>query len=140
MVIVVVVVIVAVLAVPTLGILSAIAIPNFLTAMQRAKQKRTMAEIRTMAKEPDAYYATNARYPETLAGTKDDAWGNPLYYTCISEEEKRCIGYGIVSAGKDGQFEHERAADYTEARTTKFDADIVYVNGAFLQYPEGVQN
>ena len=130
-------IIVVVIGVPMLGIVSAIAIPNLLTAMERSRQKRTMADIRTMAGQADAYFATHGRYPETLDGTKNDGWGTPLYYTCISEGEKRCTGYGIVSAGKDRRFEHESAAEYTEARTTKFDADIAWVNGAFLQYPEG---
>ena len=32
-----------------IGILAAIAIPNLLTALQRSRQKRTMADIRTLA-------------------------------------------------------------------------------------------
>src|SRR5438270_13990627 len=35
--------------VAVIGILAAIAIPNLLTAMQRSKQKRTMADMRTIA-------------------------------------------------------------------------------------------
>ena len=37
------------IVVAIIGILAAIAIPNLLTAMQRSKQKRTMADIRTIA-------------------------------------------------------------------------------------------
>ncbi len=37
------------IVVAIIGILAAIAIPNLLTAMQRAKQKRTMADIRAIA-------------------------------------------------------------------------------------------
>src|ERR1700704_779090 len=37
------------IVVAIIGILAAIAIPNLLTAMQRAKQKRTMADVRTIA-------------------------------------------------------------------------------------------
>src|SRR5437762_11848725 len=37
------------IVVAIIGILAAIAIPNLLTAMQRSKQKRTMADIRTEA-------------------------------------------------------------------------------------------
>src|SRR6266436_6704770 len=37
------------IVVAIIGILAAIAIPNLLTAMQRAKQKRTMADLRTIA-------------------------------------------------------------------------------------------
>src|SRR5918997_5373988 len=37
------------IVVAIIGILAAIAIPNLLTAMQRSKQKRTMADMRTAA-------------------------------------------------------------------------------------------
>ncbi|MEO8035925.1 MAG: prepilin-type N-terminal cleavage/methylation domain-containing protein, partial [Acidobacteriota bacterium] len=37
------------IVVAIIGILAAIAIPNLLTALQRAKQKRTLADIRSIA-------------------------------------------------------------------------------------------
>src|SRR5437660_11185865 len=37
------------IVVAIIGILAAIAIPNLLTAMQRARQKRSMADMRTIA-------------------------------------------------------------------------------------------
>src|SRR5476651_2217805 len=37
------------IVVAIIGILAAIAIPNLLTAMQRSKQKRTMADMRSLA-------------------------------------------------------------------------------------------
>ena len=43
--------------------------------------------------------------------------------------------YGIRSAGKDGSF----SAAYTVGPTTAFNNDIVYSNGSFIAYPEGVQ-
>jgi hypothetical protein len=47
----------------------------------------------------------------------------------------------IASAGKDGQFERNDLADYLAApvATTGFDCDIVYSNGAFIEYPQGTQ-
>src|SRR5215212_5240736 len=45
------------------GILAAIAIPNLLTAMQRSKQKRSMADIRTIATAVEAYATDHNRYP-----------------------------------------------------------------------------
>ena len=38
-----------------IGILAAIAIPNLLTAMQRSRQKGTMADMRTLATALEAY-------------------------------------------------------------------------------------
>jgi len=42
--------------------------------------------------------------------------------------------YGIRSAGKDGVL-----TDVVPGPTTLFDCDIVYSNGSFIQYPEGIQ-
>src|SRR5688500_12367673 len=38
-----------------IGILAAIAIPNLLTAMQRSRQKRTMADMRVIATKIESY-------------------------------------------------------------------------------------
>src|SRR5450759_4697941 len=49
-----------------IGILAAIAIPNLLSAVQRGKQKRTMADMRTLATAIEAYAVDNNNY---VAGT-----------------------------------------------------------------------
>src|SRR5437667_2758951 len=88
------------IVVAIIGILAAIAIPNLLTAMQRSKQKRTMADMRTIATECEAratdlnkYNAAGAcSFPQTDAGLSNlqsylaptyvktfpskDGWGN----------------------------------------------------------------
>src|SRR5579863_8921556 len=60
------------IVVAIIGILAAIAIPNLLTAMQRAKQKRTMADMRTIATAWEAratdvnrYNAAGVTFPTT---------------------------------------------------------------------------
>src|SRR5437588_11122851 len=95
------------IVVAIIGILAAIAIPNLLTAMQRAKQKRTMADMRTIATAWEAratdvnkYTAAGAFLPTTtianatmdvmLAPTyikslpKNDGWGNPWVFAVDS--------------------------------------------------------
>ena len=57
MVIVIAVVVGGFVVVAIIGILAAIAIPNLLTAMQRSEQKRTMADIRTIATAIEARVA-----------------------------------------------------------------------------------
>jgi type II secretion system protein G len=64
------------IVVAIIGILAAIAIPNLLTAMQRSKQKRTMADMRTAATAWEAratdtnkYNAAGALSIITIAGT-----------------------------------------------------------------------
>jgi type II secretion system protein G len=147
------------IVVAIIGILAAIAIPNLLTAMQRSKQKRTMADIRTIATAWEAratdlnkYNAAGLTLPTgkvTVANLTTflaptyvktfpikDGWGNP--WTFAADQDwgiaTAAQQYIIVSNGKDG------AADGRPgAATTNFDCDIIYGNGTFLQYPEGVQ-
>jgi Tfp pilus assembly protein PilE len=126
----VVIVIVALLVVVGfIGILAAIAVPNLLTAMQRAKQKRTMADIRAMALPVEEYKAANNRPPESIA-IKKDGWGNNFRYASDG------TNYWIVSAGKDGKFEEAEAWHYQQGETRNFDCDIVLSNGTFQRYPE----
>src|SRR5436190_337891 len=49
-----------------IGIVAAIAIPNLLTAMQRSKQARTIADIRTLATAAEAYGTDHHEYPKSL--------------------------------------------------------------------------
>jgi Tfp pilus assembly protein PilE len=145
------------------GILAAIAIPNLLTATQRAKQKRTMADIRSLSTAVEAYSTDhNNEYPkgsslaelsQSLAPTyikmvpSADGWGNTLQYVCLKDatkpESEKCVGYAIGSAGKDLRFEHDSLLETLvgpERPTTNFDCDIVYSAGKFVEYPEGVQH
>ena len=113
------------------GILAAIAVPNLLTAMQRAKQKRTIADMRTMATSVEEYKATNNRPPESIKILKD-GWGNNFRYASDG------TNYWIVSGGKDGKFEEAEAWHYPQGGTTNFDCDIVLSNGTMYRYPERV--
>ncbi|HEV7425486.1 MAG TPA: prepilin-type N-terminal cleavage/methylation domain-containing protein [Thermoanaerobaculia bacterium] len=150
------------IVVAIIGILAAIAIPNLLTAMQRAKQKRTMADMRTIATAWEARATDvnkyNAAGALVLPGTtitndsmdlilsptyikslpKVDGWGTAWIYladqaltSTISAQQ-----YAITSYGRDGKSSGTPAA---VGSTTNFDCDIIYSQGGFLQYPEGVQ-
>jgi type II secretion system protein G len=144
------------IVVAIIGILAAIAIPNLLTAMQRAKQKRSMADMRTIATAWEAratdvnkYTAAGAFLPSSavtasvmdtmLAPTyikalpKNDGWGNGWVYAVDSTAGQQ---YSITSYGRDGLVGTAPTAVFT---TTNFDCDIIYSQGQFLQYPEGVQ-
>lgn len=160
--IVVIVVVGGLFVVAVIGILAAIAIPNFLTAKERATQKRTMADIRALSTAIEAYSTdNNSEYPKgstvtELAGALSpkyirivpavDGWGHALQYTCLKDattpDSDKCVGYVIGSAGKDLRFEHDSLLETVaagERTTTNFDCDIVYSNGKFVEYPEGVQ-
>lgn len=135
--------------VAVLGIVAAIAIPNTLTAMQRSRQKRTMADMRSIATALESYATDNDRYPEaTSVGDLApvlapkyiaivptlDGWGTPLRYEGTPRE------YAIASGGADKRLDKGALRDYTPGTATQhFDCDIVFANGSFVQYPEGVQ-
>ena len=148
------------IVVAIIGILAAIAIPNLLTAMQRAKQKRTMADIRTIATAWEAratdvnrYNAAGFSIPGSLVTADDlttyltptyvknlpakDGWGTLYAFSAdqVFAASTAAQVYAIISYGKDGKTQ----GTYLGGATTAFDCDIVYENGSFVQYPEGVQ-
>jgi general secretion pathway protein G len=153
------------IVVAIIGILAAIAIPNLLTAMQRAKQKRTMADIRAIATawearatDMNSYAAAGGQSTFTWPGQdvtfnslitlvtptyikslpQNDGWGRPYGYAMDAAIGGAAQAYGIRSQGKDGKFE---AGTYQVGKgTTVFDCDIVYSNGSFIQWPEGMQS
>lgn len=141
--------------IPIVGIIAAIAIPNFLNAVDRGKQKRTIADLRGIATAIEAFAVDQDAYPalgaefvpvealrEALVPTyitaipASDGWAYPMYVR-ITE-----AGYTLVSSGKDGVPDVEGFAygegDY--GTTDTFNADIVVVNGEFVRYPGGVQD
>jgi type II secretion system protein G len=149
------------IVVAIIGILAAIAIPNLLTAMQRSKQKRTMADMRTIATAWEAratdvnrYNAAGVTFPTTNASIDNltsflsptyvksfpqhDGWGNNwgLGVDQAWAGTTAAQVYAIISYGKDGSAQSGSVAG---GATTNFDCDIVYSNGSFIQYPEGVQ-
>ena len=150
------------IVVAIIGILAAIAIPNLLTAMQRSKQKRTMADMRTIATAWEAratdvnkYNAAGCSVPGTSISTPTlatylaptyvksfptlDGWNNPYRFLATQAFGASVAAqvYAIQSSGKNGSF--EVSGSFNCGGTTNFDCDIIYSNGSFLQYPEGVQ-
>jgi type II secretory pathway pseudopilin PulG len=131
-----------------LGSCSAIAVPNFLTAMHRSNQKRTMADIRSIATAIEAY---ETDHPDWKPATRpnlaallvpkyikwlpaNDAWNHPFHVEVWSDADNN-PSYRIWSAGRDGK----RDAKWGKpGYTTNFDNDVVFENGSFTQYPEGV--
>jgi general secretion pathway protein G len=147
------------IVVAIIGILAAIAIPNLLTAMQRSKQKRTMADIRTIATawearatDVNSYSAAGVSsftWPSNnVTGATLDGMLSPTYikslpqkdgwsraYEFANDATSNAQVYGIRSSGKDGTFD----GTITPGATNLFDCDIVYSNGSFVQFPEGIQ-
>ena len=148
------------IVVAIIGILAAIAIPNLLTAMQRSKQKRTMADMRTIATAWEAratdvnrYNAAGVTFPTTNASIANlTSFLSPTYVKTFPQRDGWGTNWGlgadqawgtttaaqvyaIISYGKDGAPQ----SAWSGGATTAFDCDIVYSNGTFIQYPEGIQ-
>jgi len=150
------------IVVAIIGIIVAIAIPNLLNAIQRAKQKRTMGDMRTIGTAAEAYAVDNNRYPAaagyalpsgvtmptTTIGSATmqnrtqptyikllplkDGWDSWFLYDAPAALNGS--DYIIASGGKDGA-----TAAFTGGPTTDFNADIVFCDGQFMQFPDGIQ-
>jgi prepilin-type N-terminal cleavage/methylation domain-containing protein len=140
-----------------IGLLAAIAIMRYQTAMLRARQKRTMADMRSIAVAWESRAVDNKRYnaagftvpavPMTYAQIttllsptyirsmpEKDGWGFPLDFTTDQAFNAQTAAeiYCIRSAGRDNQFS---TGPYTPGGTDDPDADIVYSGGTFIVYP-----
>jgi general secretion pathway protein G len=160
------------IVVAIIGILAAIAIPNLLTAIQRSKQKRTMADMRTIAVAWEARATDLNRYnsmgaitaitrcsnsinQNALSGAvtptyikllpEHDGWGNVLRFYADEawNTPAAAANYIVWSAARNGDSLGSGGWDATASSpgggTTNFNDDILFSNGIFIQYPEGVQ-
>jgi general secretion pathway protein G len=134
------------IVVAIIGIIAAIAIPNLVQAIERARQRRTMADMRTVANAVSSYGVDMVSVPQVADGTVSEAmpylsptyikrepvrdgWHNPFRYL------GQGLSYTVWSYARDG---HEQSPLVYHVTTT-FDADIVMTNGVFIQWPEGMQ-
>ena len=138
------------IVVAIIGIIAAIAIPNLLNAINRGRQKRTMADMRTIATAIGAYGTDNSFYPRSITDMsglsgyisptyiktfpKKDGWNGTYFFYSDSQG----ANYTIRSYTKDRR--SDGASPSSETRTQDFNCDIIATNGAFVQYPEGTQN
>ncbi len=151
------------IVVAIIGIIVAIAIPNLLNAIQRAKQKRTMADLRSAGTAAEAYAVDFNHYPAAAAVTLPSGMGLPTTsfgapnsgfnkqvaptyirllpvvdgwssYFLYGNSGANPQAYAMASNGKDGA-----PGTYVGGETTNFNDDIVFFNGQFVQYPAGAQ-
>ena len=138
------------LLIPSIGILAAIFIPNFIDALGKARQKRTLADMRVIASNLEEHRVREGYYPvsagSVLAEIEGeigvphdlptlDAWKHPLRYVCrrTDPDASGCDDYRLASAGSDGEFEHDDLAGYPGESTERSDSTRDLVLG-----PEGV--
>ncbi len=148
------------IVVTIIAILAAIMIPNLLTAITKAKQKRAMAEIRGMATACNSYSTDKNEYPlgavswapsDTVIPVGElapyyikevpnpDPWGNKYFYASTSTG----TDFGVKSLGVDGSSDTgdlSALVNAPPAVTHCFENDIVWVDDAFHHLPEGKQS
>ncbi len=135
------------IVVAIIGLIAAFAMPNVIAAVQRARQSRTMADMRTIAGalvlyeqdfvdypiETSLVSAENLRrYLEPYTGGFEatDAWRRPYLY--ISDGHI----YTLISYALDGNPD----PPYVNGPTHRLEDDIVMSEGVFIQWPDGVQH
>ena len=148
------------IVVAIIGIIVAIAIPNLLNAIQRAKQKRSMADMRSAGTAAEAYAVDFNHYP-AAAGyslpsgltTPTATFGAPgaAFNKVVAPTYIRLLpitdgwqsyflyqsvqtAYVIESLGKNGAQD-----SLVGGETSSFNDDIYFTNGQFVQYPAGAQ-
>ena len=135
------------IVVAVIGLVSAIAIPNVITAIQRARQTRSMADLKTLARALSLYDQDYIDYPiETSPASAEnlrpflhpyigdfdpiDGWRRPFMYTSDGRD------YTLISYALGGVAN----LPYTIGPIHSLEEDIVLSNGVFVQWPEGVQH
>jgi general secretion pathway protein G len=133
------------------AIVAAIAIPNMINAVNRAREKRTLADMRTLGMGLETFFVETGAYPATGGEWVDaatlapelvpeylqelpaaDAWEHPLRYRSDG------VSYQLVSPGRDGELEQDWSEPGEPGPTTGLDADIVFTDGSFVRWPEGM--
>lgn len=130
-----------------IGLIVAIAIPNLLNAIQRARQSSTLADANAIGKGLSMYQQDHILYPIAAKDTNaesirtsiviyfrsfnpTDGWKTPFLYTSTDGRH-----YTLISYGRD----RVASEPYTPGPTMFFDDDLVITDGMFLQFPEGAQ-
>lgn len=147
------------IVVAIIGIIVAIAIPNLLNAIQRAKQRRTMGDMRSIATAIESYATDYNSYPPPAAqsvpfgptsgtvGAKLGTYIAPTYIKVLplTDGWNSWLRYGtgnnganyfVQSGGRDGKYED---VTVDAGQTTDFNNDIIFTDGQFVRYPEGAQ-
>jgi general secretion pathway protein G len=143
-----------------IGIILAIGIPQLMGALQKAKQKKSMADMRNIATAIEAYAIDFRNYPPSAMQSVPVVFGGIAYPTRTLGLTKPYItptylkiiplvdgwsswylynasdpDYAIVSCGRDGICMQPASG----GPTSNFNTDIVYSDGQFTVYPEGAQ-
>ena len=136
------------IVVAIIGIIAAIAIPNLLNAIDRGKQKRTMADLRSVGTAIEEYSIDNNFYPVATDIAALEAHVTPSYMRKLPERDgwggafhvdSGSGEYTLASCGKGETDCSSLVVQSGGGSTNLFSDDIVFSNGSFVQWPEGKQ-
>ena len=154
------------IVVAIIGLLAAMLVPNMLDALQKAKQKRTMADQRMVGTGMMAWLTDNSgspaagqsgtfsmdnytlvtftevvselvpRYVQTVPSL--DGWNNSFEYRFNINEADNTQVMAIRSFGRDSVSDGDV---YTAGGflSKEYDNDIVWADGFFVRWPTGIE-
>jgi hypothetical protein len=108
-----------------------------MNAMDRGRQRRTMADMRNIATANGTMHVDTGAYARSLSDLSpgymqvapaSDGWGNPLVYEANGD------GYRVISYGSDGS---PGPAPPVRWINDPYDADLILEDGQFVQAPTG---
>lgn len=125
-------------AVAVIGILAAIVAPRLMDALDRSRQRRTMADMRAIATANGARFVDHGAYAGDLevlraqgymvTAPESDAWGNGWIYTSDGNT------YSLTSLGSDGALGPPAPSLWINE---PYEPDIELQNGVFEKAPTG---
>jgi general secretion pathway protein G len=135
------------IVVAIIGIIAAIAIPNLLNAIHRGRQKRSMADMRTIATAIGTYATDMNYYPRGMATLNDFVTHlEPTYIRRVPSKDGWNTTYNAFT---DAAGDHYTIESWGKNKiddgctvgqeTSSFDCDICHLDGMFAQWPEGIQ-
>ncbi len=143
------------IVVAIIGILAAILIPNLMVAIQKSKQKSTMADLRNIATAIEEYRLDNNTPPTDLAVLTQnsgfyiqalktiDAWGHTFQYQYNTDPGDYIVGSPGKNASCGDICDCAIGANFTlyDPPTTlaEFDREIIFSNGQLVCGPRTKQ-
>ncbi len=125
------------IVVAIIGIIAAIAVPQLMNAMDRGRQRRSMADMRNIATAGGTMRVDTGSYPATLAALvptymqvtpTNDGWGTAYVYVVGADT------YTITSLGSDNAAGPAPPVPWVN---DPYDPDIIMTNGQFIAAPTG---
>jgi len=125
------------IVVAIIGIIAAIAVPQLMNAMDRGRQRRSMADMRNIATAGGTMRVDTGSYPANLAALvptymqvtpANDGWGTAYLYVVGADT------YTITSLGSDNAAGPVAPVPWIN---DPYDPDIVMTDGQFTFAPTG---